>query len=263
MAPSNQLTQKGRGPLARLVYSVGQQGVVLVSAARATLTGQCDTDELKSGLARLGLHSIPVVMATALFVGGIIVIQSGPIIGRYGAQSLLGWGAGFGILREVGPVLTGLMISGRVGSNNTAELGTLKVTDQIDGLRALAIDPAGYLVAPRVIAIVTTTVVGTAVAMIVALLGAAIAGQILLGVHPVTFFNGLTGGLLGIGDVLHGLIKSFAFGLAIAACSTSYGLNASGGPPGVGRAVNASVVVTAALIFGMDALVSLATRGVH
>ncbi len=189
-----------------------------------------------------------------------MVVQSAPLLERYGAHSLLGWGAGFGILREIGPVLTGLMISGRVGSNNTAELGTLQVTEQIDGLRALAIDPTGYLVAPRVWAIVITTVVGTALAMLVALLGAAAAGQVLMGVHPMTFVNGLTGGLLGLGDLFHGLAKALAFGFAIAACSTVYGMKARGGPPGVGRAVNASVVVSAALIFAMDALVSLLAR---
>lgn len=245
----------------RFTRQVGEQGVIMLQAIGAILRGRCDLDELKSSLLRLGLQSVPVVMGTALFVGGIMVIQAAPLMNRYGAHSLLGWGAGFGILREIGPVLTGLMISGRVGSNNTAELGTLKVTDQIDGLRALAIDPAGYLIAPRVLSIVVTTVVGTALSMIVALFGAAVAGQLLLGIHPITFYNGLTSGLLGWGDIGHGLLKAFAFGVAIAACSTSYGLNAEGGPPGVGKAVNASVVVSAVLIFTMDALVSIASRG--
>lgn len=257
MAPS----KRGPGAFSRLFGGVGAVAMVLVDALTATLAGRCDRDELAKGLSRLGVASLPVILATALFVGGTIVVQAAPLILRYGAESLLGWGAGFGILREVGPVLTGLMISGRVGSNNTAELGTLKVTEQVDGLRALAIDPVGYLVAPRVLAIVITTVVGTAFSMLIALLGAAVVGQVVLGVHPVTFVNGLTGGLLGWGDVLHGMLKAFAFGLAIAACSTSYGLSASGGPPGVGRAVNSSVVVSAAVIFGMDALVSLAMRG--
>lgn len=255
-----------RGPLwvARLGYlgstllvHTGEQFFVLAHTIRATLRGECDGAELRAGLLRLGLGSVPVIVATAVFVGGLMVVQASPLLTRYGAHSLLGWGAGFGILREVGPVLTGLMISGRVGSNNTAELGTLKVTEQIDGLRALAIDPAGYLIAPRVWAIVLTTVLGTALSMLVALLGAAAAGQVLMGVHPITFVNGLTGGLLGLGDVLHGLVKAFAFGIAIAACSTAYGLHATGGPPGVGRAVNASVVVSAALIFAMDAIVSM------
>jgi phospholipid/cholesterol/gamma-HCH transport system permease protein len=245
-----------------LLVSIGGQGVVLLSAVAATARGELDLGELKKSLVRLGLHSIPVVFFTALFVGGIMVVQAAPLLTRFGAESLLGWGAGFGILREIGPVLTGLMISGRVGSNNTAELGTLQVTDQIDGLRALAIDPAGYLLAPRILAITITNFFGTMLAMAIALLGATLTGMVIMNVHPMSFWNGLTGGLLGIGDVLHGLTKAFVFGLAIATSSTSFGMHASGGPPGVGQAVNRSVVVTAVLIFILDALVSFASKGV-
>ncbi len=250
-----------RTRIGMLMALVGGVGVVLLQAVRAIFKRSLDWEQLEESLVRLGLHSLPVIFGTALFVGGIMVIQSAPLMTRYGAHSLLGWGAGFGILREVGPILTGLMISGRVGSNNTAELGTLQVTEQINGLRALAIDPADYLVAPRVVAIVVTTVLGTIFAMVVALCGAAITGQILLGVHPVTFWNGLTGGMLGWPDVIHGVIKSFVFGLVIAGTSTSFGLHAKGGAPGVGRAVNESVVLSAVAIFVMDALISFASRG--
>ncbi|HSC89215.1 MAG TPA: ABC transporter permease [Polyangiaceae bacterium] len=240
---------------------VGGIAVVLLQALRATLRRSLDVEQLREGLIRLGLHSLPVVFGTALFVGGIMVIQSAPLMTRYGAHSLLGWGAGFGILREIGPILTGLMISGRVGSNNTAELGTLQVTEQINGLRALAIDPADYLVAPRVLSILVTTVVGTLLSMAVALVGAALTGQALLGVHPITFWNGLTGGMLSWGDVAHGMVKAFVFGLVIAGTSTAYGLRAKGGAPGVGRAVNESVVLSAVAIFVTDALISFASRG--
>lgn len=250
-----------RRATAELLLNVGGQGMILITAIQATFRGELDGREFRKGLVRLGLHSIPVVFFTALFVGGIMVVQSAPLLTRFGAEALLGWGAGFGILREVGPVLTGLMISGRVGSNNTAELATLKVTDQIDGLRALSIDPAGYLAAPRICAITLTTIIGTLLSMAVALVGSATVGVVLMGVHPMTFWNGLTGGLLGLGDILHGLVKSAVFGLAIAICSTAYGMRASGGPPGVGRAVNNSVVVSAVLIFMLDALVSLASTG--
>jgi len=249
----------GQG-LVRVVRAVGTQAMVLGAATRATVQGQCDLEELRSALVRLGLGSIPVVVSTAVFVGGLMVVQSAPLLTRFGAESYLGWGAGFGILREVGPVLTGLMISGRVGSNNTAELGTLTVTEQVDGLRALAIDPAGYLVAPRVWAIILTTVIGTVVSMLVALLGAAAAGLFLLHVHPLTFYNGLTSGMLTWLDALHGLAKALAFGVVIATSSTAFGLGATGGPPGVGRAVGGSVVATAVLIFTMDALVSITSR---
>ncbi|OQX68294.1 MAG: ABC transporter permease [Sorangiineae bacterium NIC37A_2] len=242
------------------LQGLGGLGVVLATTFDGTLRGKVDGRQLRDSLLRLGVGSIPVIVATALFVGGIMVVQSAPLITRFGAHGLLGWGAGFGILREVGPVLTGLMISGRAGSNNTAELGTLTVTEQVDGLRAIAVDPGPYLVAPRVLAIVLTTVLGTLLSMAVALLGAALSGFGLLGVHPVTFWNGLVSGLIGPEDVLHGALKALIFGIIIGATSTSFGLHARGGAPGVGRAVNQSVVLSALMIFVFDALVSFAAE---
>jgi phospholipid/cholesterol/gamma-HCH transport system permease protein len=204
----------------------------------------------------MGVKSVPIVVVTAIFVGGIIVIQAAPLISRFGAHALLGWGAGFGILREIGPLLTALMISGRVGANNTADLGTMMVTEQVDALRALAIDPMSFLIAPRFVAIVVTLFLSTVFANALALTGAAYMGQLILGVDPMTFRNGLTGGLLGVGDVMHGLIKSVAFGLIIAVSSCHFGLQTRCGAPGVGRAVNAAVVTSAAGVFVLDYLMS-------
>jgi phospholipid/cholesterol/gamma-HCH transport system permease protein len=150
------------------------------------------------------------------------------------------------------------MISGRVGANNTAELGTMTVTEQVDALRAMAIDPIGYLVAPRFYGIVLTLFLSTILANALALIGAAYAGQALLGVETSVFYNGLTGGLLGISDIVHGLIKSVVFGVAIALSSCHFGLATEGGAPGVGKAVNAAVVVSAAGIFVIDYLLSFA-----
>src|SRR3982074_3745594 len=108
------------------------------------------------------------------------------------------------------------MISGRVGANNTAELGTMVVTEQIDALRVLAIDPISFLILPRFLSITLTLMMMTVLADALALLGAAYTGQALLHVDPMTFYNGLTGGLLGFGDVAHGLAKSVVFGLVMA-----------------------------------------------
>jgi phospholipid/cholesterol/gamma-HCH transport system permease protein len=223
---------------------------------RSLAKGELDRTELVRNLYKMGVQSLPIVAATALFTGGIMVIQAAPIVQRYGAHGLLGWGAGFGTLREIGPLLTALMISGRVGANNAAELGTMTVTEQIDGLRALAIDPIGFLVLPRFLAIVVAAFFATVFADALALVGAAYSGSLLLGVSPSLFYSGLTGGLLGIGDVLHGLAKSVVFGALIALASCHYGLTTSGGAPGVGRSVNAAVVSAAAAIFAADYFLS-------
>ena len=150
----------------------------IVSAARRLARAAARTST------RWAVKSLPIVVVTALFTGAIMVIQAATIVKRYGADGLLGWGAGFGTLREIAPLLTALMISGRVGANNTAELGTMVVTEQIDALRVLAIDPISFLIAPRFIAIVSTLFMMTLFADALALFGAAYTGEALLGVSP-------------------------------------------------------------------------------
>jgi phospholipid/cholesterol/gamma-HCH transport system permease protein len=242
--------------LFNLAGTLGKMGIVAAQIVRRLVRLEFDREELLRNMYKMGVKSVPIVILTALFTGATMVVQAAPIVQRYGAHQLLGWGAGFGILREVGPVLTALMISGRVGANNTAELGTMTVTEQIDALRALAIDPIAFLIVPRFVAIVVTLFLSTLYADAVALLGAAYAGQALVGVSPATFYNGLTSGYMGIADVANGLIKSLIFGVVMALASCHFGLAVTGGAPGVGRAVNATVVASAAGIFVVDYFVS-------
>ncbi len=260
---ADRLLDMGALPFARardgvfaLAGTVGNMGIVAGQIAARMSRFDFDGRELMRNMYKMGVKSVPIVVVTALFTGAIMVVQAAPVVQRVGAQQMLGWGAGFGTLREIGPLLTALMISGRVGANNTAELGTMTVTEQIDALRALAIDPVAFLVTPRFIAIVTTLFLSTLYADALALFGAAYSGQALLGVEPGTFYNGLVSDLLGIGDVMNGLIKSVVFGVVIGLSSCHYGLAVTGGAPGVGRAVNATVVASAAGIFMVDYLVS-------
>ncbi len=212
-----------------------------------------DGPELWRNLYKMGVKSLAIVGITALFVGAIMVIQAGVLIRRFGAEGLLGWGAGFATVREVGPILIALMFSGRVGANNTAELATMVVTEQVDALSTLAIDPISYLILPRVISMVTMLFVLTIFGDLLALVGAAYTGQALLGVSTATFFNGLLEAIK-LWDVMTGLIKSVFFGIIIALSSCHFGLSVRGGAPGVGKAVNASVVASATGIFITDYL---------
>jgi len=239
-----------------LSETAGGMAVLLVRVVWRIARASFDWNEFKTNMYKMGVKSTPIVVVTALFVGAICVIQAAPMVQQYGAYGLIGWGAGFGVLRELGPLLTALMISGRVGANNTAELGTMVVTEQVDALRILAIDPLGFLIAPRLLAIVLTLVIATTYADALALFGAAIASKALLGVEYAVFLNGITGGLLNFGDVAHGLIKSVFFGLMMAIASCYFGLAVKGGAPGVGRAVNAGVVASATGIFILDYFVS-------
>jgi phospholipid/cholesterol/gamma-HCH transport system permease protein len=240
----------------RISELVGGFAVVFGRILYRTLTLKFDKSQLVVNLYKMGVKSLPIVAVTALFTGAIMVIQAAPLIQRYQAFGLIGWGAGFGTLREIGPLLTALMISGRVGANNTAELGTMVVTEQIDAMRTLAIDPISYLIAPRFLGVVITLFCSTLFADFLALVGAAYSAQPLLGIEPRIFYNGLTAGLLHFGDVAHGLIKSIFFGSMIGLSSCYFGMAVSGGAPGVGRAVNATVVVSAASIFVLDYFIS-------
>ena len=135
-------------------HEVGGMTLLCAYVGWSLLRGRLDGRELLRNLYKMGVVSVPIVALTALFTGGIMVIQSGIFVRRFQAYGLLGWGSGFAVFREVGPILIGLMFSGRVGANNAAELGTMVVTEQIDALRVLAIDPVSFLVAPRTLAIV-------------------------------------------------------------------------------------------------------------
>jgi phospholipid/cholesterol/gamma-HCH transport system permease protein len=239
-----------------LASILGGMAVLFGGIVRRIASRSMDRDELVRNLYKMAVKSLPIVAVTALFTGAIMVIQAATIVERYGAQALLGWGAGFGTLREVAPLLTALMISGRVGANNTAELGTMVVTEQVDALRALAIDPLAFLIVPRFLAIIATLFMMTLFADLLALFGAAYTGLGLLGVEPRSFYNGVTGGLLGFGDVANGLAKSLVFGFVIAISSCHFGLKTTGGAPGVGRSVNATVVASAAGVFVLDYVVS-------
>lgn len=255
-APAHSLPHRLGASIFETAETAGGMAVLLARVSWRIARASFDLTEFKTNMHKMGFRSTPIVVVTALFVGAIAVIQAAPMVQRYGAYGLLGWGAGFTVLRELGPLLTALMISGRVGANNTAELGTMVVTEQLDALRILAIDPLGFLIAPRLLAIVFTLLIATIYADLLALFGAALAGRLMLGVEYGVFLNGLTSGLLSFDDVAHGLIKSVFFGLMMAVASCYFGLAVKGGAPGVGRAVNAGVVASATGIFILDYFVS-------
>ncbi len=254
MRLSRPISALGRGSLV-IAREVGGIAILTAQVARALVPPAMDGRELVRNLYRMGNLSVPIVVLTAFFVGGIMVIQSGVFVERFGATGLVGWGAGYAIFREVGPVLIALMFSGRVGSNNTAELGTMTVTEQLDGLRALAIDPIRYLIVPRVVAMTVALLALTIIGNLVALVGGALFSQLLLDLPPALFYYSLVDNLRPE-DLIHGLIKAVVFGLAIALTSCHFGVTVRGGAVGVGRAVNAAVVAAAVSIMVLDFFVT-------
>ncbi len=255
--PRRAVEHVGGGAL-RVAQETG--GIVILAGLvlRALVPPRIDRKELVKNLYKMGNRSVPIVILTAFFAGGLMTLQSGPFVKKFGATGLAGWGAGYAVLREIGPILIALMFSGRVGANNTAELATMTVTEQLDGLRALAIDPIRFLVVPRVLAMIVTLVALTAIGDLVALQGAAVVGRVMLDIEWATMFHSFADNLKPY-DFLHGVYKSIAFGAAIAMSSCYFGVTVKGGAVGVGRAVNNAVVAAAVSIMLLDFFITYLT----
>ena len=238
-----------------VAQAVGGITVMTWRVLRALVPPRIDRRELVKCLYKMGNRSVAIVALTAFFAGGLMMIQAGPFVQRFGATGLAGWGAGYAVMREMGPILIGLMFSGRVGANTTAELATMAITEQLDGLRALAIDPVQFLIVPRVVAMVAMLAALTVIGDLVALAGAAVVGHVLLGVSWSSLYYSFVDNLKPY-DFLHGVYKAFAFGLAIAASSCYFGVTVRGGAVGVGRAVNAAVVASAVSIMLLDFVIT-------
>jgi len=234
-----------------IAAEIGGIGVLAGRLIARLAPPRIDRYELVRNLHKMGVRSVGIVSLTALFTGAIMVVQAAPLVIRFNATDVIGWGAGFATLREVGPLLIALMFSGRVGANNTAELATMVVTEQLDALRALAIDPLSYLILPRVISMISMLFILTIIGDVVAVGGAIISADALLDVDSRQFMNSFLE-LITPWDFLQGLFKAIAFGTMIALTSCHFGITAKGGAPGVGRAVNSAVVAAAIGIFVMD-----------
>ena len=237
-----------------IAETVGGTVTLLARILHALVPPRFDRHETWRNLYTVGVKSYPIVVLTALFTGAIMVIQSAYFVRRTGATGLIGYGVGFSVFAEIGPILIGLMFSGRVGANNTAELGTMRVTEQIDALRALAIAPLDYLVVPRFIAMMVMLTLLMVLGDLFAIIGAALTSQVLIGLPWRVLIANLVESHL-LDEFLMGVVKATCFGVSISCISCHFGLNVRGGATGVGRAVNNSVVANAAAIFVIDFVV--------
>jgi phospholipid/cholesterol/gamma-HCH transport system permease protein len=238
---------------------VGGLAMFMWTLVQASVKPRLDRFETLRNFYRVGVKSLPIVAVTAVFAGAIAVIQTGAIVVKFRAYEVVGWAFGYSVFREIGPLLVGLMFSGRVGANNTAELGTMQVTEQIDALRALAIDPVHYLVMPRILAMVVMMTLLCGIGFLCALGGGILTSRYLVGVDYYVFWNSFIE-YMKLADFASGVLKSAAFGLAIGVVSCYFGMSVRGGATGVGRAVNASVVASAVGIFFLDFFITQIIR---
>ncbi|MBI4885739.1 MAG: ABC transporter permease [Acidobacteria bacterium] len=199
----------------------------------------------------IGVGSLVVVSLTGFFTGAALALQTGQTLDRFGARTLVGQLVSASMIRELGPVLTALMLAGRVGSGMAAELGSMAVTDQINALRALGTDPLRKLVVPRVLASTVMAPVLTVIADTFAITAGWIISVTNLGVSTSTYWTQVQEGLY-LGDAWQGLIKPVVLGLVIGTVGCHVGLSARGGTQGVGRATTNAVVVASVLVIAVD-----------
>jgi len=199
----------------------------------------------------VGIRSMPVVLVTATFTGMVLALQSYSGFQRFSATSFVGSVVALSITRELGPVFAGLMVSGRVGASMAAELGTMKVTEQIDALTTLATNPVKYLVVPRVVAATIVLPVLVVFADLLGIVGGYFVSVHLLGANPHVYVA-KTYQYLEFKDIYTGLIKASVFGTLIALISCHHGFVAEGGAEGVGRATTRAVVASSMMVLISD-----------
>ncbi|RMG18044.1 MAG: ABC transporter permease [Deltaproteobacteria bacterium] len=248
------LRELGAAVLA-VARAAGGMLLLLLESARALVPPRVDALEFVRAAHRFGVESVPIVAVAAFLAGVIVLLQVAVYVRAYGATLLVGWGSGFAGLREIGPVLIALMVSGRAGARNAAELATMRVTEQIDALRAMAIDPVPYLVVPRLLAITGSTVLLTVLGDLFVVAGSALSAWLMVDLRLATFWASFST-YVHPQDFLLGVQKSVFFGLSISLVSCHFGLAARVGATAVGAAVNRAVVGGAASIFLLDYLLT-------
>lgn len=226
---------------------LGECAILLGQAARRFVVGRREVAETIDQLAFVGAASVPIVALTTFFSGSVLALYGTELLVRYGASSLVGGTIGLAVSREIAPVLAGIMVAARCGSAMAAQIGTMQVTEQVDALRALRVDPVDYLVVPRLLACVIA----------LPLLGLIGVYTGLLGGYVVSLANNVPSGAFAQSvrqfvepwDFVGGLIKTAVFGLIVATVACQQGLRTRDGAVGVGRATTNTVVVAMVLIY--------------
>lgn len=199
----------------------------------------------------IGVGSLPIIILTGFFIGGVMVQNTAAQFQRFGSASLTGEVVALALVRELGPVIAALLITGRNGSGIASELGSMVVTEQVDAMRALGTDPVRKLVVPRVLATVIVLPLLTAVADLMGLIGASIVSYFQLQIGPIEFWNESMQSLAN-GDLILGMVKPLVFAIIISTIGCFYGLRTRGGTQGVGRATTSAVVAGSISIIVVD-----------
>jgi phospholipid/cholesterol/gamma-HCH transport system permease protein len=203
----------------------------------------------------IGVGSLPIISLIGMFSGIVLTMQMARALTTYGAQGQVGEIVSLSLIRELGPVLTALLVAGRNASGIASELGSMKVTEQIDAMRALGTDPSQKLITPRLIATATVVPLLTIVADYIGLAGGAVIARLMLNISMAQYWS-TAWRFLKYNDIAQGLLKPFVFAIVISLVGCFYGMQTSGGTQGVGRATTKAVVVASVWIFVLDSMIT-------
>lgn len=250
--------------LTRAATSTRDYFVLAWRVVRATFSRPFYVHDTVQQMDGVGVKSLGIVILTGLFTGMVLALQSLVEMERFGATIYIGRLVGASTIRELGPVLTALMVTGRAGSGMAAELGAMRITEQTDALSAMGIDPVRRLVVPRVVASILVLPLLTLVTDLVAILGGLLITLVKTNVTSGLYLGSVWQTLTETGfvfryvpiDILSGMIKPFVFGAIMALTSCHFGLRASGGTVGVGEAATRAVVFSSVLILAADYFVT-------
>jgi phospholipid/cholesterol/gamma-HCH transport system permease protein len=233
----------------KLITEVGEAGILLGQSLKYIMAGKIDWGETFLFIERAGIHSIPIVGLSASFIGMAISVQiAREIVVRYGADYLVGGFIAVALFRELAPVFVAIVIAGNVGASITAEIGTMKVTEQIDALRVFRIDPLVYLVVPRLIAAAISGPALTVFGAVIAILSGQLFTEFLVHVPAEIFWNSVQF-TVTIRDIANMIVKSLVFSLAIAFIASYNGLATKGSSEAVGKGTTQTVIQCLLAIF--------------
>jgi phospholipid/cholesterol/gamma-HCH transport system permease protein len=247
-------------PFITFFEQVGELTLLLSRTVATILRGRVALAETLSQMASIGVDSLPIVLVTIAFSGAVLSLHTASQLHKLGGDQFVGGLVGISMAREAAPVLAAVVVAARVGSAIAAELGSMKVTEQIDALRALAVSPIYYLVVPRFIASVVMMPVMTVFANVAGILGGYLVAVYAAGITAGVFWNSVQQ-MLPWRDVALGLTKTFVFGAIIALVGCDRGLQTQGGAAGVGRSTTSAVVLAIVLIYVSDYFLAAAMFG--
>ncbi len=252
------LTSLVRGAWQGVTGWFGQIGAVILFALRAfwrLRAGPFRWREIILSMEFVGVGSLPIVLITGVFTGMVFAIQTAVAFEIFNAKSLIGGSVAMSLVRELAPSLTALMVAGRVGSAMCTELGTMRVTEQIDAMVTMAVDPVHYLITPRLLACTLMLPLLTAGFNAVGIVGAYFVATGMLGVDDAMFFSRIYDWVDPV-DIAMSLVKAFHFGIVIGAIACFNGFNATGGSRGVGLATTHTVVTSSISVLVVDYLIT-------